>query len=148
MVEHHVVIALPLSLCISSMFVQLNPYLTSFWIRSPVSGGQTIFPKSRISQTNLKKAGRKFYPGDFGEACRSPLLFKVAPNPGDAVLFWDYLPRSDIDNHETFIRSGSPENSTVSTEAANDNTSLHGGCPVLEGEKWIATKWIRSAGFR
>ncbi|MCE2680085.1 MAG: 2OG-Fe(II) oxygenase [Burkholderiales bacterium] len=31
--------------------------------------------------------------------------------------------------------------------AAPESLSLHGGNPVLEGEKWIATKWIRSGVF-
>jgi prolyl 4-hydroxylase len=25
--------------------------------------------------------------------------------------------------------------------------SLHGGAPVLEGEKWVATKWLRQGRF-
>jgi prolyl 4-hydroxylase len=25
--------------------------------------------------------------------------------------------------------------------------SLHGGAPVLEGEKWVATKWLRWGRF-
>jgi prolyl 4-hydroxylase len=25
--------------------------------------------------------------------------------------------------------------------------SLHGGAPVLEGEKWVATKWLRQGSF-
>lgn len=25
--------------------------------------------------------------------------------------------------------------------------SLHGGCPVMEGEKWSATKWIHVDSF-
>ncbi|KAG2446239.1 hypothetical protein HXX76_000831 [Chlamydomonas incerta] len=49
--------------------------------------------------------------------------FKYAPRMGDAVLFWGTLPNGDIDPH-----------------------SLHGGCPVKKGEKWVATKWIRSRG--
>jgi hypothetical protein len=31
--------------------------------------------------------------------------------------------------------------------AAPDPTSLHGGCPVLEGTKVIATRWIRASEF-
>jgi prolyl 4-hydroxylase len=29
-----------------------------------------------------------------------------------------------------------------------DPATLHGGAPVLEGEKWIATKWIREREYR
>ncbi len=25
--------------------------------------------------------------------------------------------------------------------------TLHGGSPVLEGEKWVATKWLRQGVF-
>jgi prolyl 4-hydroxylase len=25
--------------------------------------------------------------------------------------------------------------------------SLHGGAPVVEGEKWVATKWVREGRF-
>jgi prolyl 4-hydroxylase len=25
--------------------------------------------------------------------------------------------------------------------------SLHGGAPVLEGEKWVATKWLHEGRF-
>ena len=28
-----------------------------------------------------------------------------------------------------------------------DTKSLHGGAPVLEGEKWVATKWLREGEF-
>ncbi len=44
---------------------------------------------------------------------------------GDAVLFWGVYPTGTIDPH-----------------------SLHGGCPVKKGEKWVATKWIRAMGAR
>jgi prolyl 4-hydroxylase len=29
-----------------------------------------------------------------------------------------------------------------------DTRTLHGGAPVLEGEKWVATKWLREGEFR
>ncbi len=45
--------------------------------------------------------------------------YKYAPRQGDAVLFWDVKPDLTIDPH-----------------------SLHGGCPVVKGEKWAMTKWI------
>eukprot|EP00268_Persea_americana_P052250 TRINITY_DN5842_c0_g1_i5.p1 TRINITY_DN5842_c0_g1~~TRINITY_DN5842_c0_g1_i5.p1 ORF type:complete len:322 (-),score=53.35 TRINITY_DN5842_c0_g1_i5:422-1387(-) len=31
--------------------------------------------------------------------------------------------------------------------ATTDNCSLHGSCPVVKGEKWSATKWIRAKAF-
>ncbi|KAJ7534181.1 hypothetical protein O6H91_13G082700 [Diphasiastrum complanatum] len=44
----------------------------------------------------------------------------VRPQRGDALLFWSMTP-----------------NATV------DPMSLHGGCPVIRGDKWSATKWLR-----
>ncbi|KAM0942262.1 putative procollagen-proline 4-dioxygenase [Dioscorea sansibarensis] len=44
----------------------------------------------------------------------------VRPKMGDALLFWSMKP-----------------------DAIPDPTSLHGGCPVIKGNKWSSTKWIR-----
>jgi len=43
----------------------------------------------------------------------------VRPRMGDALLFWSMKP-----------------------DATLDPTSLHGGCPVIKGTKWSATKWL------
>lgn len=51
-------------------------------------------------------------------------MISVTPKKGDAVLFYNILPSGDV-----------------------DPLTLHGGAPVLEGEKWIATKWIRVGVF-
>lgn len=48
----------------------------------------------------------------------------VNPRKGCAVLFYNVTP-----------------------DGADDPRSLHGGAPVLEGEKWIMTKWIRERPF-
>lgn len=32
-------------------------------------------------------------------------------------------------------------------DANPDTRSLHGSCPVIEGEKWSATKWIHVRSF-
>ena len=45
---------------------------------------------------------------------------KYKPRAGDALLFWSIHPDMTRDKH-----------------------SLHGGCPVVKGTKWTATKWIR-----
>ncbi|GMY38641.1 probable prolyl 4-hydroxylase 9 [Fagus crenata] len=45
---------------------------------------------------------------------------KVKPRRGDGLLFYSVFPNGTI-----------------------DRTSLHGSCPVIKGEKWVATKWIR-----
>lgn len=46
---------------------------------------------------------------------------KVKPRQGDALLFYSMHPNG------TF-----------------DKSALHGSCPVIKGEKWVATKWIRN----
>lgn len=48
----------------------------------------------------------------------------VHPEKGDALLFF-----------------------SLDTEAAPDVMSLHGSCPVIEGEKWSATKWMHVGRF-
>ncbi|XP_004496895.1 probable prolyl 4-hydroxylase 9 [Cicer arietinum] len=44
---------------------------------------------------------------------------KVKPQQGDGLLFYSVFPNGKI-----------------------DKISLHGSCPVIKGEKWVATKWI------
>jgi len=55
---------------------------------------------------------------------RCDLGFKYKPRKGDAVLFYSLHPNGTIDKH-----------------------SLHGGCPVIKGDKWVMTKWIRDKCF-
>ncbi|KAF5769016.1 putative procollagen-proline 4-dioxygenase [Helianthus annuus] len=49
----------------------------------------------------------------------------VKPKMGDALLFWSMTP-----------------------DATPDPSSLHGGCPVIKGDKWSSTKWIRVNEYR
>ncbi|KAK9845089.1 hypothetical protein WJX74_010472 [Apatococcus lobatus] len=49
----------------------------------------------------------------------------VRPRKGDAVLFYSLKPNGDT-----------------------DEKSLHGGCPVIRGSKWSATKWMRIRKYR
>lgn len=85
---------------------------------------------------------------------------QALPSAGDALLFYSYRPRLDVNDHQNFWpRGGSIANATASTEAEIDPAALHGGCPVTGNgvgeqevgakiEKWIATRWFRSARIR
>lgn len=117
------------------------------YLRSPTKGGATVFPNAEMSKTNLARrvgGAPDFRSGPKGWYCNDPAVLKVNPRPGDAVLFWDYIPRPDIGDHKMYPRSGGHDTSNSDTEAFDDPTALHGGCPVVEGEKWIATRWIRT----
>lgn len=56
--------------------------------------------------------------------CAAATGYAVKPIRGSAVLFFNLHP-----------------------DATPDETSLHGSCAVLDGEKWTATKWIHVRGF-
>lgn len=43
----------------------------------------------------------------------------AAPSQGDAAFWYNLLPSGQ-----------------------SDEATLHGGCPVLQGSKWVANKWI------
>ncbi|KAJ6351869.1 hypothetical protein OIU78_007707 [Salix suchowensis] len=59
---------------------------------------------------------------DLSECARKGIAVK--PHRGDALLFFSLYPT-----------------------AVPDTSSLHAGCPVIEGEKWSATKWIHVDSF-
>jgi 2OG-Fe(II) oxygenase superfamily len=48
----------------------------------------------------------------------------VKPRAGDAVLFYSQTPDNVL-----------------------DPLSAHSGCPVIRGEKWSATKWLRQQPY-
>jgi prolyl 4-hydroxylase len=49
----------------------------------------------------------------------------VRPRMGDALLFWSMRPDAEL-----------------------DPSSLHAGCPVIQGDKWSATKWIHVGEYK
>ncbi|OIW14808.1 hypothetical protein TanjilG_05429 [Lupinus angustifolius] len=60
---------------------------------------------------------------DLSECARKGL--SVKPKMGDALLFWSMRP-----------------------DATLDPSSLHGGCPVIRGNKWSSTKWMHLEEFK
>lgn len=84
-------------------------------------GGETNFPRAvplhDLHPTVLDATGLMETPvcGDSTSTGVS-----VRPKRGTAVLFWDRKP-----------------------DGSSDPASMHASCPVLEGEKWSGTHWIR-----
>lgn len=37
---------------------------------------------------------------------------------------------------------------SLNLDGSNDQASLHTGCPIIQGVKWTATKWIHTKPFR
>lgn len=83
--------------------------------------------------SNVKRGGETVFP-DAEEKTPQPKDdslsecakngYAVKPEKGDALLFFSLHP-----------------------DATTDTNSLHGSCPVIEGEKWSATKWIHVRSF-
>ncbi|OIW17284.1 hypothetical protein TanjilG_22396 [Lupinus angustifolius] len=83
--------------------------------------------------SNVKKGGETVFPNsdptlsqpkDESWSECAKMGYAVKPKKGDALLFFNLLPNATIDTR-----------------------SLHGSCPVIEGEKWSATKWIHVRDF-
>lgn len=64
-------------------------------------------------------------PEEGGETIFPRAMLKVAPKKGTAVLFYN-----------------------VDGMGMIDPMSFHGGAPVISGEKWLLTRWLRERPFR
>jgi hypothetical protein len=111
------------------------------FLKAPRAGGRTVFPNAALTQQRLEAANQEDA-NDGGDSwyCKTEQVLGVSPSPGDAILFWDYRPGNGAG-------IGSYENGTAEPSARPVVGSLHSGCPVLDGEKWIATRWIRASRF-
>ncbi|KAK7848433.1 probable prolyl 4-hydroxylase 7 [Quercus suber] len=83
--------------------------------------------------SNVEKGGETVFPNSVSKVSQpkeddvsdcAKNGYAVKPKKGDALLFFSLNP-----------------------DATTDTRSLHGSCPVIEGEKWSATKWIHVRSF-
>ncbi|KAL5702923.1 procollagen-proline 4-dioxygenase [Ranunculus cassubicifolius] len=86
-------------------------------------GGQRIATMLMYLTDNVEGGETYFPQAGTGECeCGGKTVkgMSVKPIKGDAVLFW-----------------------SMGLDGESDPRSIHGGCEVLAGEKWSATKWMR-----
>jgi prolyl 4-hydroxylase len=92
-----------------------------------------FLPESSGSAIHVQKGGQRLitvimYLNDVeagGETIFPELDFSVAPRKGSAVYF-----------------------SYCNSQGKLDRMTLHGGAPVVRGEKWIATLWVRQGVYQ
>ncbi|CAI7850956.1 unnamed protein product, partial [Closterium sp. NIES-53] len=104
------------------------------YLTDVVKGGETVFPQSEVSfcyraalyaATPICHCAHEdpTVKDDSWSDCGKQGI-AVKPAKGSALLFFSMNPNGSF-----------------------DTASLHSGCPVLEGEKWSATKWIHVDSF-
>ncbi|XP_023523636.1 probable prolyl 4-hydroxylase 7 [Cucurbita pepo subsp. pepo] len=83
--------------------------------------------------SNVEKGGETVFPhSEFKESQEKDdswsdcarMGYAVKPQKGDALLFF-----------------------SLNVDGTTNPRSMHGSCPVIEGEKWSATKWIHVRSF-
>ncbi|XP_006828848.3 probable prolyl 4-hydroxylase 3 isoform X2 [Amborella trichopoda] len=98
------------------------------------NGGQRI-ATVLMYLTNVEKGGETVFPSSKVNSSSVPWWdelsdcaktgVSVRPRMGDALLFWSMRP-----------------------DATLDPSSLHAGCPVIQGNKWSSTKWLHVTEYK
>lgn len=75
-----------------------------------------------------------------GQRVATLVMYLNEPTRGGGTTFPDVgLEVAPVRGHAVFFSYDRPHPST---------RTLHGGAPVLEGDKWVATKWLREGEFK
>jgi len=86
-----------------------------------------------------KEAGTPVILRRGGQRLASLVMYLNTPARGGATTFPDVaMEVKAMRGNATFFSYARPEPDTL---------TLHGGAPVVEGEKWVATKWLREGRF-
>jgi prolyl 4-hydroxylase len=114
----------------------------------PVENGEGLQVLQYLPGAQYKPHHDYFEPGESGtpvlvkrggQRVATLIMYLNEPKRGGATVFpelrMEVVPRR---GHAVFFSYNRPHAST---------RTLHGGAPVLEGEKWIATKWLREREY-
>ena len=89
------------------------------------------FDPGHVSTPGILKRG--------GQRVGTLVIYLNTPVAGGSTIFPDIgLDVAPVKGNAVFFSYDRPHPSTQ---------TLHGGSPVLEGEKWVATKWLRQGVF-
>ncbi|GIL49191.1 hypothetical protein Vafri_5341 [Volvox africanus] len=91
------------------------------YLVAPDAGGETAFTDSVWGHPELARQADQ---ANLSSCARGHVAYK--PKCGDALMFFDLMP----------------------DYTTTDGHSMHTGCPVVEGVKWNAVKWIHGTPFR
>ncbi|RVW72414.1 putative prolyl 4-hydroxylase 9 [Vitis vinifera] len=91
-------------------------------------GGETMFPFEHDLNIGT------------GYDYKKCIGLKVKPQRGDGLLFYSVFPNGLLIG-QCINDASNKLNRPMNYQKIL--TSLHGSCPVIAGEKWVATKWIR-----
>ncbi|XP_020204810.1 probable prolyl 4-hydroxylase 10 [Cajanus cajan] len=112
---------------VGQMYVPHHDYFTDKV--NTANGGQRI-ATMLMYLSDVEEGGETVFPRAKGNFSSVPWWnelsecgkkgLSIKPKMGDALLFWSLNP-----------------------DATYDLSSLHGSCPVIKGNKWSCTKWLR-----
>ena len=89
------------------------------------------FDPAHVSTPNILKRG--------GQRVGTLVIYLNTPLAGGSTIFPDIgLDVAPVKGNAVFFSYDRPHPATQ---------TLHGGSPVIEGEKWVATKWLRQGVF-
>jgi hypoxia-inducible factor prolyl 4-hydroxylase len=107
---------------------QLCRYLTLLYYLNEVpEGGATAFPGAKMDADLNYDTFMKTGLCNLSAQCESGIVVK--PKMGSAVLWYSHF----LEEEGQLGRA--------------DNRTIHGGCDVIKGDKWIANNWIDIDGF-